>query len=100
MNIITVLSESHNITQTTHPGSHGYARCKLLNDRRRVVTEDTVGAFDVWDIVQCKLLSTRKAQQQPCEMTIEDMACSLENGSVWAAPWCEVDTNLGVCTGR
>ncbi|TPX32848.1 hypothetical protein SmJEL517_g04124 [Synchytrium microbalum] len=77
--------------EDTIKGGTGIHRFTTLNDRRRVVTEDTLGIVQIWDLVKC----TKLEDLGKCDYTktIEE-----RNTNEWVAPWCLIDTKMGFLT--
>lgn len=51
----TLIEPIHHLPEETIEGQCGLLKCKLLNDRRRVLTVDTVGEVVLWDVIRVSL---------------------------------------------
>ncbi|KAI8904953.1 hypothetical protein DFJ77DRAFT_479920 [Powellomyces hirtus] len=68
-------------------GVPGVTKCVILNNRRHVVTENTVGEVALWDIIRCVKLKSAKGNFS--KMVDE------HNTMDWIANWCSVDIHKG-----
>ncbi|KAJ3102206.1 hypothetical protein HDU97_000703 [Phlyctochytrium planicorne] len=98
----------------TIAGKASIRRYTLLNNRRWVVSEDTDGRVEVWDIVGCVRLKDcgveQKEEGEPNGRSSEDDGAKITKKSLydtvietestfeWIANWCTVDTKNGYLT--
>ncbi|EPY49683.1 WDR48 family WD repeat protein [Schizosaccharomyces cryophilus OY26] len=74
----------------TITGGLGLERCRLLSDRRRVLTEDTVGKMCLWDIISCK-----KIEDVVANDNFDKVAQSLDTLETLPR-WASVNCFLGI----
>ena len=104
-------------------GRHGLVRAELLNDRRTVISLDTLGRVAVWDIVlggcigrfrQSELLQQTRPHVRADDNLSDGQETDLNNGSdredalefvrkeiegeAAVASWCTVETKTGLLT--
>ncbi|KAK9722920.1 hypothetical protein K7432_002305 [Basidiobolus ranarum] len=72
-------------------GKHGLIKHAMLNNRRHVLTLDTAGVIDLWDIIQCQKLKTFGRGD------IDELVSEM-NTQESVANWCSVDTKIGALT--
>ncbi|WBW71922.1 WD repeat protein, WDR48 family Bun107-like [Schizosaccharomyces osmophilus] len=71
-------------------GGLGIEKCRLLSDRRRVLTEDSVGKICLWDIISCK-----KIENMDTNENFDKVAQSLD--TIETLPrWASVNCLLGI----
>lgn len=70
-------------------GTSGLVKHSMLNDRRHVLTVDSKGIVDLWDIIKCtKIKSFGKRSMDDVEQELHFVDS--------VAMWCDVDTRIGV----
>ncbi|KNE54926.1 hypothetical protein AMAG_00869 [Allomyces macrogynus ATCC 38327] len=70
------------------PGQHGLIKHCMLTNKRHVLTLDSAGNVDLWDIVRCvRIMSYGRVDFQT---TIAEI-----NQPEFAINWCTVDTKIG-----
>ncbi|ORX90173.1 hypothetical protein K493DRAFT_410036 [Basidiobolus meristosporus CBS 931.73] len=75
----------------TIEGKHGLIKHAMLNNRRHVLTLDTDGVVDLWDIIQCKKLKTLG------KANLDELVSEM-NTQESVATWCSIDTRIGALT--
>ncbi|KAJ2891924.1 hypothetical protein MKZ38_010550 [Zalerion maritima] len=81
----------HHLPEETVEGQCGLLKSKLLNDRRRVLTTDSVGEVVLWDLIRCKPIQNfGKSNIEDAEPTVNTLEA--------VAPWCSVDVSNGNLT--
>ncbi|KAJ3189032.1 hypothetical protein HK101_009000 [Irineochytrium annulatum] len=89
-------------------GAPSIAKYTLLNDRRRVVSENTDGDVEVWDLVRCVRVKVFKkggevvarnddadAEAEAKDRTLYESVIEAENTMEWIANWCSLDNKNG-----
>lgn len=72
-------------------GLPGIKKSLFLNNRRHIVTMDTLNNVCIWDIITC----TKIKNLGPVDF---DKACDNENTQEWVSNWCTIDTKHGDIT--
>ncbi|KAL8907357.1 MAG: hypothetical protein Q9207_001475 [Kuettlingeria erythrocarpa] len=72
----------------TIQGQQGLIKHVTLNDKRRVLTQDTVGEVLMWDLLKC--IPVQSFGQRPLEDVLAEI-----NTAESVANWCTVDTRTG-----
>jgi WD repeat-containing protein 48 len=71
-------------------GAPNIRKYAVLNDRRQIVTKDSDGTLELWDVLQAK-----KLKNLPEGTNIEDVV--KENvRKLWIPSWFSVETKCGV----
>jgi hypothetical protein len=74
-------------------GAPSIIKFAFLNDRRRVVTENSEGAVEMWDLVLCRKI---KHFGQNNDGELFESVQVTANTFEWVAQWCSVDIKNGV----
>ncbi|EPX74958.1 WDR48 family WD repeat protein [Schizosaccharomyces octosporus yFS286] len=74
----------------TITGGLGIEKCRLLSDRRRVLTEDSAGKICLWDIITCK-----KIEDLDTNDNFDEVAQSLDTLETLPR-WASVNCLLGI----
>lgn len=98
------------------PGCSGLIKCELLNDRRHVITLDTVGRLALWDIICCTckgIFDAHDLELDADQASSNGSAPSLSSfppgellklvkarieGQATIATWCTVEIRTGLLT--
>ena len=72
-------------------GGFALTRSSLLTNRRHVITENTKGEVQRWDIVSCELLNTFK----PDDGSFDDLVMKFTSKEI-LSHWCTVTVKVGV----
>lgn len=75
----------------TTEGGRALLRCSLLTNRRHVITENTRGAIEKWDIISCELLETFHQS----EGTFDEIVRKVNPKEV-LPHWCSVSIKTGL----
>ncbi|KAJ3213199.1 hypothetical protein HDU67_003177 [Dinochytrium kinnereticum] len=81
-------------------GGPSIARYTLLANRRWVVTEDTEGKVEVWDIVRCGRVRECGSEVGGCGegKSLYERVVEMETTFEWIANWCTLDNKNGYLT--
>ncbi|KAI8974896.1 WD40-repeat-containing domain protein [Pilobolus umbonatus] len=72
-------------------GKPGIISHLVLSDRRHVLTKDTHGVINMWDLAECKLIKTFG------KSSFDEVAQELNSRECFPS-WCSVDTKIGTIT--
>ncbi|KAI9886107.1 MAG: hypothetical protein M1823_002067 [Watsoniomyces obsoletus] len=83
-----VVTPLRSVPQESIDGQNGLIKHVMLNDRRRVLTQDTTGEVMMWDLVKCEPVQSYGR----CDL---DKVVEKVNTAESVANWCTVDTRTG-----
>ncbi|EJS41846.1 YOL087C [Saccharomyces arboricola H-6] len=87
LNELDLASNRFNINE----GGFALTRSSLLTNRRHVITENTKGQMQRWDIVSCELLNTF----DPSEGSFDDIVMKYTSKEI-LSHWCTVSVKVGM----
>ncbi|CDO96329.1 unnamed protein product [Kluyveromyces dobzhanskii CBS 2104] len=76
---------------TVIEGGHALLRCSLLTNRRHVITENTLGDLEKWDIVSCELVEVINRDEGTFDEVVRK-----KNPKEVLPHWCSVSIKRGI----
>lgn len=87
LNKLNLLSKKLTVIE----GGHALVRCSLLTNRRHVITENTSGELEKWDIVSCELVEKISRDEGNFDEVVRKL-----NPKEVLQHWCSVSIKRGI----